>query len=248
MPQRDDLSPEQLEALIDGHSPDVGDDAPFAALVSDLRATDEASPELRARVRDIVQPRKSLVGRMVERVRAMGFGQRALAFAPVAVLVVGVVFAVSSITRGSEPLQPVGSAPSAAGSQEERLAAPAPVEDAAAPQAPLAKASLTIRVAGPSAVAAAGRRTRAIAAEKGGRTIRESYSRPAEGPQSASITLEVPPDQWNDTRTALSKLGEVSGESALFGAPDTAASPPAISDSTDGTPPTATITVTFVTP
>jgi hypothetical protein len=242
MPQRDEISPERLDALVDGQgSESVGpEDQAFWVLMSELRASDEAPAELRARVRDIARPRETTLARLARRLRGTSWTQRALAFAPACVLVVGAVFAVSAITESND--QQVA----------ERLSATAPSSAAAAPQeeakqAPLAQATLTVRIETADTITAAGQKAREIAASLGGSTVEERYSRPAGGPDTAVVTLAVPPERYADTRAALSRIGSISDEITAFGGAGSAASPPAAADSADVKPPTTTITVTFTT-
>lgn len=246
MPQRDDLSPERLDALVDGHEAGgaTPEEQPFAALMSELRGADGAPDELRARIGELVRRRETAFARLVRRMRETSWTQRALALAPACVLIVGAVFAVSSITGDEQRL--VAEPPQAERSLDSTLAAPAPSAAGEAKQAPLSEATLSVRVADADAITAAGREARAIAAAQGGRTVNERYARTGGAPREAVLTLEVPADRYNDTRAALAKIGTISDEITAFRAED-APQPPAEVSAGPSSAPTATITVTFTT-
>jgi hypothetical protein len=248
MPQRDEISPERLDALVGDHgtTTPTPEEESFTALMSELRGADGASEELRARVREMVRSRESAGARLVRRLRETSWTQRALAFAPACVLVVGAVFAVSSITAGEQRV--VAEAPQAERLSDSTLAAPAPSAAGEAKQAPLSEATLSVIVANEDAITAAGREARTIAAAQGGRTVNEQYARAGGAPRAAVLTLEVPADRYSDTRTALTKIGTISDEITAYrteGAPQ--APPPAADGSAAPAAPTATITVTFTT-
>lgn len=222
MPQRDDFSPERLDELIDGPPATAGDDG-FSDLISELRAAEGASPELQARVRTIVDPPKpvAVAGRLSRWLRGTSWTQRAMAFAPACVLLLGAVFTVSSITDGT-PSADETPKELAAEQAPETKAAPPPTaaspsaSDSVAGQAGLSEASLTIRVAGPDAIAAAGRRAASIAVERGGRRLSETYTETDGQPRTAVVTIEVPAGRYDDVRTALAKIGPISKESTSF--------------------------------
>jgi Domain of unknown function (DUF4349) len=242
MPQRDEISPERLDALVDGTDSEslAPDDQPFATLMSELRASEEAPADLRRRVRDMVQPRETARARLARRLRATSWTQRAIAFAPACVLVVGTVFAVSAISQDNE-IQVA-----------ERLTQTTPSSATAAPQeeakqAPLAQATLTVRVENSDAITAAGAKAREIAASLGGSTVEERYSRTSGEPDTAVVTLTVPPERYADTRAALSRIGSISDEVTAFGGADVAAPPAAVAERSSAAPAGTTITVTFTT-
>jgi hypothetical protein len=254
MTPHDDLSPQRLDELLDGRagarSPD---EEALVALVSELRASEGPSPDLRARVRAVVAPPSAgRISRLTRWVRGTSWTHRALALAPACVLVVGTVFAVSSLTDGGGG----GDRLSAPGAVDERgapqLAAPVesapPASGAARDQAPLAQAALSLRVAGGEAIATAAGRTRDIAAANGGRTVRERYFRTARQPGRGVITLEVPSTRYEETRTALEGIGTIFRETTDYGEQDGRAASPVDPVRAEPAPAMATITVTLVAP
>jgi hypothetical protein len=260
MPSRDDLSPERLDALIDGRAPGGDEEEALAALVSELRATDGAPSDLRARVRSIVRPQEvSGVRRLLADLRGTSWTRRAMALAPACVLVVGAVFAVTSIARDGGSDLRSGAAPAATGGQAAtrdrespgtpQTAVPVPPPpEAMLDQGAVAQGALTIRVADRAAVSAAGLRAREIAAEMGGRAVRESYRQRAQGPSTATVTLQVPPERYAGTRAALAAIGTVVDESADFADPTPSDTSRTERLEAPVTPGPATIRVTFVTP
>lgn len=252
MTPHDDLSPQRLDDLLDGRagarSPD---EEALVALVSELRASEGPSPDLRARVRAVVAPPSAGISRLTRWVRGTSWTHRALALAPACVLVVGTVFAVSSLTDGGG-----GDRLGTPGAADERgapqLAAPAgsapPASTTTRDQAPLAQAALSLRVADGEAIATAAGRARDIAAANGGRTVRERYSRTARQPGRGVITLEVPAARYEETRAALEGIGTIFRETTDYGEPDGRAASPVDPVRAEAAPAMATITVTLVAP
>lgn len=252
MPQHDDLSPERLDALVDSREAGgtTPEEQPFAALMSELRGSEGAPDDVRTRVRELVRPRESAVARLVRRARKTSWTQRAVALAPACVLVVGTVFAVSSITSGGQPgLSEAGEREQVERAPDPALAAPIPPAAGEAKQAPLSEATLSVRVANADAIAAAGRAARAIAEAQGGRTVSEQYARTGGAPREAVVTIEVPADRYEGTRTALARIGTISDEITAFRAEDVTRAPSTtgLDPSSPPNVPTATITVTFTT-
>jgi hypothetical protein len=249
MPRPDEISPERLDALIDGEAPATGDEEALAGLMTELRASEGPSADLRARVSGITRPRQSAWSRAVRWMRNAGWAGRAMALAPVCVLIVGAVFAVSSINRDDAVVQ------SAA---EERAAAPAPSAASGVAQGPLSQAEITVRLPEVSDLADVGRRVRQLASATRGRTVEETYRTTTEGAGGAGlvVVLDVPADRYDEARAALSELGSIASEETTYGSADAAAAAPPTAQEdrlADATKPAdasagARLTVTFITP
>lgn len=254
MTPHDDLSPQRLDELLDGRAgARSADEEALVALVSELRASEGPSADLHARVRDVVAPPSvGRISRLTRRLRGTSWTQRALALAPACVLVLGTVFAVSSLTDDGGIRDRLRATDAVEERAAPQLAAPVesapPASGATRDQAPLVQATLSLRVAGGDAIASAARQARDIAAANGGRAVRERYVRSARRPGRAVITLEVPSTRYEETRTALEGIGTIFRETTDYGEPDGKATSPADPVRAEAPPAMATITVTLVAP
>ena len=230
----DDMTPERLDAILDGRAPATDDEArEMLALAGALReAAPGAGPDLRARVRALPQPQP--VGRL-RRLFSNGWRGRMLIAAPALSAVVAAVIAVGVIRSSSGDERTIAVAPTASSAETAAKAAitTTPSTTSATPPAAISpaipdaaaatgaderlSAPITLRVASGTLDARIAD-IRRLVVEAGG-TI--GLAQPQVAPPSTVVAITLPAQRGADVLKAIADLGSgprSEGWSAYLGA------------------------------
>jgi hypothetical protein len=225
-----DPTPDRVDAILAGGPPRGPAEEGIAEVVTALRATDGASPALRARVAGMAAEDGAA------RAPRRRWGARAMVLAPACALLAAGVVTVLQVTGGGDA--PAGSASG--------VAADSVAPSAAAPSRVLSAATVTVRVPRGRLVAT-GARVRAVARSLGGGTSRERYLLRAGGAGTATIVLAIPPDQVATARGLVGRIGSVRASGLTFrGVAPSAASPAPGTGAPAPLPVPVTVTVRLV--
>jgi hypothetical protein len=216
----DEMTPERLDAILDGRQPATDDEArEMLALAGALReAAPGAGPDLRARVRALPQPQP--VGRL-RRLFSSGWRGRMLIAAPALSAVAAAVIAVGVIRSSSGDERSIAVAPTASPAETARTAAittlpstnsapPPAVLSPAIPDAAAAtgadgrlSAPITLRVASGTLEARIAD-IRRLVVEAGG-TI--GLEQPQVAPPGTVVAITLPVERGADVLKAVANLG-----------------------------------------
>jgi hypothetical protein len=208
----DEMTPERLEAILDGREPATDDEArDMLALAGALReAAPGAGPDLRARVRALPQPQP--VGRL-RRLFDNGWRGRMLIAAPALSAVVAVVIAVGVIGRSPGDNTAVSGAPAASSAEATATSTlsttPAAPKSATPQSAGFSAADdahpvapITLRIA-PATLEARLAKVRDIVAAAGGTSAAVDQGGQ---PPSSVVSITVPVERSADVLKAISGL------------------------------------------